>query len=83
MNQTETYLNAPVKNCTTCAHYKSDVMSHQYDLCLRFGAQYCSTCVSCSHLCGTELREWRPRPPKPKPMSVRQWLYDVLWRKDY
>lgn len=83
MNQT--YLNSPVKNCRTCAHCSRDNMGSRFDHCMRYG-HYCSTSILFDDLCGTELVGWKqsPPPPPPKPRrSLRQWIYDLLWRRDH
>lgn len=78
----ETYLNAPVKSCSTCVHCVPDeYLGEEWSECRRWR---CSTraAVFFRNCCGKELREWRAKPPEPpakQRRSLRQWLYDFLW----
>lgn len=78
---TETYLNSPVRNCQNCVHRVRDSYfeNEHWDRCRRFQL-YCRNAMSSSLLCGINLREWRPTPPKSTRRSLRQFLCDILWK---
>lgn len=77
----ETYLNSRpmVRNCDTCAHQKR--IEHYYSpQCLLTG-YFCKTQRKFPSLaCDDKLSGWTPRPPKPPRRSLRQWLYDLIWK---
>lgn len=78
---TTTYHNSPVKGCDTCIHFQRGSMFHN---CGKW-SMICLAAVTHDQFCGYELKGWQPRPPKPpKPerRSVRQWLCDLLWKKE-
>lgn len=68
------YLNAPVKNCRTCAH---NVISWSdnpgLDHCVRMGS-YSDICMR-----HCQTRNWQPKPTKPGRRSLRRFLLDLLW----
>lgn len=73
---TETYLNAPVKNCRTCAHYVPAGRGlEMLDKCALNGMKYCAgvhDMMMLSHMVGDKARpvkcEWRAKPPPPMPI---------------
>lgn len=78
---TTTYANSPVKSCSTCVHCVTDRYGSMFDKCDRFrmNCEFALNDKFAGHqTCGTNLREWRPKPPAPPKRSLRQWLYDLL-----
>lgn len=71
---TETHLNAPVKNCGTCAHHAPSNQHATFNKCAKYGYQYANFAI---HSC--QARFWQQRPPIPPRRSLRQWLYDTLF----
>lgn len=80
--QTAQYHNAPLRNCTTCAHWAKSSNGEVFDKCRRFQT-YTAFALHDTwkgeSTCGGELREWRPKPPPRPRRSLRQWLYDLLF----
>lgn len=73
----ETHLNAPVKNCATCAHYTPGDGHNQHDTfwgsCARFGGHYPRVALN-----QCQWQHWQARPPTPPRRSLRQWIYDTF-----
>lgn len=74
-----TYANSPVKSCQTCVHHEPRSGDSYFSRCNRW-QHYCSTSVGHEGFCGASLRAWQQRPPKPPLRSLRQWIYDLLWK---
>lgn len=77
MTTTGQFLNSPLRNCATCFHRNADrILGEDWDSCRRWRGS-CHFAVRNEHLCGLGLREWKAIPPR---RSLRQWLYDMLWK---
>lgn len=75
MNQVYHNSKPMVRNCLNCAHRTKN----------SWGSDHCVLCgwicsVQRSYPappCDVNLSGWQPRPPR---RSLRQWLYDLIWR---
>lgn len=77
---TETYHNSPVRDCSTCVHRVPEkILGEDWDYCRRWGT-LCKYAMWEKAWCGPTLTAWRQAPPKPPRRSLRQWLYDTLWK---
>lgn len=76
----------PIVNCHTCAHSYGDrpefLKCGRSNIYVSVHRQFASLY---RHDCDEMLSGWMPKPPeppKPRPRSLCQWLYDVLFRMD-
>lgn len=80
-----TYLNTPIKNCTTCAHFRlaenhTGSSREQFGYCVRFGG---FASVARKYDCGRDLAEWRQAPPSPpasEPRGLFAWVSHLFNR---
>lgn len=74
MKTTTVHLNAPVRNCNNCAHSEKSFYGLR---CVR-GGYLCETMRALPDgNCDINMSGWQP---KPRRRSLRQFLYDILWR---
>lgn len=70
-----------VRNCTTCVHYlrwtcaMNASAADEYARCVKFRKYSDNAIIEC------KLEHWQAAPPKPPKRSLRQWLYDIFWKK--